>query len=265
MKSIAAVFTTRTDAEHAASAARDAGIPRERLNLLTPASTVRDIDRVPVTDAEPPGIGPALGAAVGGSVGVAGGLWLGEALTALLIPGVGPVAALGIAGAAILGALGAVGGGAVGEAMDSALSDGVPGDELFVYEDALRKGRSVVIALAENHEQEEIARAAFKNAGAESIDEARHKWWIGLRGPEKDKYEAAGGKFENDEAYFRSGFEAALHVDNRGQTYEESLDQLRYVYPDSFNHAAFRSGFERGRQYLLHTKDSPLKSRPAAR
>jgi len=261
VKSVAAVFRTRFDAERGGSAALEMGIPRDRLNLLTPGSSMKEVQKVPVTDAEPPGIGPALGAAVGGSVGVAGGLWLGDALTALLIPGIGPIAALGVLGAAILGVLGAAGGGVIGKAMDSHLSDGIPADELFVYEDALRQGRSVVIAQAENEEQAEVARAAFKSAGAETIDEARHQWWIGLRDSEKERYSADGGHFERDESFFRSGFEAALHVNHRGQTYEESLDQLRYLYPDEFNHPAFRSGFERGRQYLLATRGAPQQSR----
>jgi outer membrane lipoprotein SlyB len=259
MNSVAGVFVSRAEAVRGAHAVRTMGVPEKRISLLTPASTMKDVERVPVTDAEPPGIGTALGAAVGGSIGVAGGMWLGEALTTLLIPGVGPIAALGVAGAAILGALGAVGGGAAGHEMDAALSEGIPGDELFVYEDALRQGRSVVIALADDDAQANAARSALKAAGAETIDEARHQWWIGLRAAEKEKYDAAGGKFEQDEKFFRRGFEAALHINHRGQSFEESLDQLRYVYPDDFNHAAFRKGFERGQDYLQVTA-KPLRS-----
>lgn len=260
VKAVAGVFRTRREAERGAHAATLSGIPKARLNLLTPESSMRKVQEVPVSDTEQPGIGTALGAAVGGTVGVAGGLWLGEALVALLIPGIGPIAAAGVVGAAILGTLGAVGGGAAGGAVDNSLSEGIPGDEIFVYEDALRQGRSVVIALTENKEQAEVARADFKAAGAETIDEARHQWWVGLRGPEKDKYEAAGGKFEQDESFYRQGFEAALHTEHRGQTYEESLDQLRYLFPDYFDKPAFQKGFERGREYLMATKSSILRA-----
>ena len=41
---------------------------------------------------------------------------------------------------------------------------------MFVYEDALRQGRSVVIELSDEEEQAELARAVFSETGAESID-----------------------------------------------------------------------------------------------
>lgn len=261
MKAVAGVFRNRIDAERGARGAHGAGIPADKLNLLTPNSTEAQVQAVPVSDSEPPGIGTALGAAVGGTVGLGGGFFLGEMLTALLIPGIGPIAAAGVAGAAILGALGAVGGGAVGKAADNAATEGLPGDEIFVYEDALRQGRSVVIAMAENEEQADVARGAFKEAGAESIDEARHQWWIGLRSAQKEKYEGDGKKFEKDEAFFRRGFEAALHTGRRSMTYDEALDDLRYNYPDSYSHAAFKQGFERGQEYLRATREVPLQSR----
>ncbi len=53
------------------------------------------------------------------------------------------------------------------------MSDGLPKDELFVYEDALRQGRTVLIALTEDATQAEAARAALLQAGAESLDTAR--------------------------------------------------------------------------------------------
>jgi hypothetical protein len=249
MKSVAGVFRTRADAEKGAAAVHALGVPRERLNLLTPNSTEKEFQKVPVTDAEPPGIGTALGAAVGGAVGISGGFWLGEVLTTLLIPGIGAIAAAGAIGAVVLGTLGAVGGGAFGKKADSDLSEGISGDELFVYEDALRQGRSVVIALTENEEQAEGARAALEAAGAETIDKARHMWWVGLRDAEKEKYNAGNRSFEKDEQYFRSGFEAAQDPRLRDKTYEESLDDLRWNYPDSYNHEAFRQGFARGQEH----------------
>lgn len=260
MKSVAGVFRSRADAERGAYAVHLEGFPSNKLNVLTPESTAKQIQNVAVTDAEPPGIGTALGAAVGGSVGVAGGMLLGEALATLLIPGVGLVAAIGVAGAAILGALGALGGGAAGHAVDASVSEGIPGDELFVYEDALRQGRSVVIALAEDEVQAEVARAALSAAGAETIDEARHQWWVGLRDAEKAKYDGGGGKFEQDEAFYRQGFEAALDFNCAGKTYEESLDNLRYTNPKSFDLAGFRHGFERGQGYLKARNAGPLLS-----
>ena len=74
-----------------------------------------------------------------------------------------------------LGALGALlfglGGAAVGAALDRNLREGLPKDELYVYEDALRRGKTVVIALGEN--EEEAARAAAPTSGPATNPAAR--------------------------------------------------------------------------------------------
>src|SRR5450759_5201932 len=122
----------------------------------------------------------AVGGVVGGAVGIAAGMELGAAAAAILIPGVGPVLAVGIAAAAILGVGGVVGGAAAGSALEKDSTTGLPADELFVYKDALKQGRSVIFVEARDDEAEK-AHAVLANAGAESIDAAREEWWIGLR------------------------------------------------------------------------------------
>src|ERR1041385_8257693 len=58
---------------------------------------------------------------------------------------------------------------------------GLPEDELYVYKDALRQGRSVVFVQARDAVEATRARKVLDEADAESIDAARDKWWIGLR------------------------------------------------------------------------------------
>jgi hypothetical protein len=248
MKSVVGIFGTRQAAERAASMLDSAGIARSRIAVLTPQSTEQEIAAVPTMDAEQPGMGMALGATVGGAMGLAGGVTLG-ALASVLIPGVGPILAIGFAGST----LGLLGGGALGGKLDNSLSDGIPQDELYIYEDALRQGRSVVIAFAENHAQVESAHHSLKASGAESVDRAREMWWIGLRDIEKEHYDAGGEKFEQSEAEFRAGFEAAQHPANRARSYEESRDQLSERHPIARDSDAFRQGFERGRIYYQRT------------
>ena len=89
-------------------------------------------------------MGKAIGALAGGGIGITGG-----SLLMALVPGLGPITALGLLGAAVLGAAGATVGASVGERWKTPSTEGLPEDEIFVYEDALRKGRSVVIVLAE--------------------------------------------------------------------------------------------------------------------
>lgn len=182
-------------------------------------------------------------------MGIAGGASLGAAAASLLIPGVGPVIAGGIIGAALLGVGGAATGAAAGAALERELADGLPHDELYIYEDALRKGRSVVMVFADDSEAAESARNVLAQAGAESIDAAREDWWVGLRNAEEETYRAQGRDFRADEAAYRRGFELALNPKRRGKRYEDVSSEVRTALPESGSEEALRSGFERGQVY----------------
>lgn len=249
MKPVVGVFKSRAEATVGAADLRPLDIPKNRITILTPHATAEELAAVPTVAGEQAGMGKALGAAVGGAIGVAGGVGLVPMLASFLIPGVGQVLAIGVVGGVLLGAIGAVGGGAAGGAIESNVFEGLPEDEMFVYEDALRKGRSVVVVMADDDEADAV-RGALENAGAESIDRARDMWWVGLRDAEKEKYETTGAKFEDDERYFRCGFEAALHAKNRDRTYEQCHQVLGDLYPHLHESEPFKRGFERGREYL---------------
>ena len=249
MKAVVGVFKSRSDAEVSAAELVPLDIPRDRVTILTPHASDQEIAAVPTVAGEQPGMGKAIGAVVGGAMGVAGGVGLVPMIASLLIPGVGPVLAIGVAGGVILGALGAVGGGAVGGKLEGDVFEGLPEDELYVYEDALRKGRSVVVVMADDGEADAV-RGALEHAGAESIDRAREMWWVGLRDAEKEKYETDGSKFENDERYFRCGFEAAVLHKNRDRSYEQCHRELGDRYPRMHESGPFKRGFERGKEYL---------------
>lgn len=250
MKTVAGIFKSRADAEGALAELRGAGLDDERLNLLTPGTTQAELDeQVPTTETEQPGMGQALGTWAGGALGVAGGLQLGTAAAAVLIPGVGPVIAIGLLGAALFGAGGALAGRAAGEAMEDNIAPELPHDELYVYEDALRQGRTVILAAASDDEQAERVQAALMGAGAESIDAARESWWVGLRDAEEAEYTGQGGDFKSDESAYRSGFEAALHPRSRGVDYDADAPRLRECYGETCELPAFRRGYERGRSH----------------
>jgi hypothetical protein len=247
MKTVAGVFRSYQAAREAAGALLGAGFSHDRINLLSPGRK-EHIHSIATSDTEQPGMGGALGGVLGGALGLAGGFELGMA-AALLIPGVGPVLALGAAGAALLGAGGALGGAALGNKADNESTEGVPSDEIFFYEDALRQGRSLIILLAENDSEEQLALRVLGESGAESLDAARKKWWLGLRDSEKEHYRALGRNFEADENAYRSGFEAALRHECRGSSIDEQSDCLKWWYPDIWDSEPFRRGFERGREW----------------
>jgi hypothetical protein len=252
MKFVVGVFKSRSAAERAAAKLVPLGIPKDRIHILTPDVTPAELAQLPTQAAEQPGMGKAMGATVGGAIGVAAAGSLPAILGSLLVPGVGPILAIGLAG----GILGAVAGGAT----ESSTTEGLPEDELFVYEDALRQGHSVVVAIGNDDQQAEAVRGAVEDAGAESIDRAREMWWIGLRDAEKETYQAQGGNFEEDERYFRCGFEAAQHSSNRGKSYEQCRARLGDLYPDTHESEPFLRGYKRGRAYFEALKKNATTS-----
>ncbi len=174
MPTAVGIFATRERAEEAAARLVSLGFPRDAISLLIPGAVPRAHPDVPTTEAEPPGVGVAIGGVVGGAAGAATG-W---AITSLVVPGIGPVLALGAIGAALLG----VGGGAaVGASLDANLRAGLPKDELHAYESALREGHSVMMAMADDEDRIAAARAALRDLGAESVDAARERWHLASR------------------------------------------------------------------------------------
>jgi hypothetical protein len=258
MKTVTGVFRSEPDARHALSEICSAGFNQDRLTLLTPASAKSEQTSTPVISAEQPGMGTAIGAVVGTAAGMSGG----PLIVAALIPGVGPITAIGLLGGALLAIAGASGGGAVGSKLENAMTEGLPEGELFVYEDALRKGRSVLIALAEDESAAAPVRELLKVEGAETVDAARDQWWIGLRNAEHEHYSAFSRNLTENEKFYRLGFEAALHARSRCKEYDQVLsemtaqvEELERQYPGADAAEPFRKGYERGRDYYQQLCD----------
>ena len=251
MKTIVGIFRSGKETDRAAERLRAAGIAGDHLNIFYGGEGIEDLQALPQTAGEQPGMGKALGAVVGGATGAAAGVSL-PALMTLIVPGIGPVIAIGTAAGAILGLIGAVGGAAVGASLEGSLTEGLPADEVYLYADALRKGRSVVVAHVEDDAHAKTAEETMAGAGAETIDAAREAWWVGLRDAEKEHYSALGKNFDTDESLYRRGFEAAMSLRWKGHSYEESKTQLRDRFGESASEESFLRGFERGRQYSMN-------------
>ena len=232
------------------------------MEVLLPGETASAEAEVQTDDAEPPGVGRAVGGVVGGAAGATAGLGLGAAAASLLVPGIGPVTAVGLAAAALFGAAGAVGGVAAGGALEDKSQRGLPHDELYLYRHALRHGKGVVFAVPRTDDEEKRAREILKGAGAESLDAARHAWWIGIRDAEKAHYEGAGGDFETHEKAYRHGYVAALHPRRTGVPYEEALPDMRADAGEIADHAAFRAGYRRAQDASSVEAVSAERSQP---
>jgi hypothetical protein len=160
---------------------------------------------------------------------------------------------MGLLGGALLSFVGARAGGAVEDAMNK----GLPADEVFIYQDALRRGRSIVVAFPDSERAEKV-RQAMASHGAETIDAARQEWWVGLRDAEREQYEtgAVQKTFDQDERFYRIGFEAALDSRYRGKEYDQvlsemssRLEELWRQVPSTQVVEAGRRGYERGQEY----------------
>ena len=258
METVTGVFASQSDAERAVDALQTTEVPTDKIVLLTPGDIKQQLKSVPISATEQPGMGKGLGALLGGAGGLATG-----AFVAAAIPGVGLVSAVGLLGAAILAAAGAGVGAAAGGSLENRMTDGLPEDEIFLYEDALRKGRTVVIVFADDEESAAAVRELLKAEQAETIDAARHQWWTGLRSAEQEHYAvSAGRRFSDDEKYYRMGFEAALHAKMRCKEFdqvtaemESKLEDLQRQHPGVDLAEAFTLGYQRGREYYQRLCD----------
>jgi hypothetical protein len=258
MKAVTGVFRSAADAERAVGQMRTIGLQEDRITLLIPGSPDAKMHSVPAVSTEQPGMGKAIGALLGGVTGLSAG----PLVVAALIPGVGPITAIGLLAGAFAGAAGAGIGAAAGGKAENIMTEGLPADELFVYEDALRKGRSVVIVMGEDGVETSRFRELLKAEGAEEIDAAREQWWIGLRGAEQEQYSSDGKNFGENEKFYRMGFESALHARTRCQEYDQVLgemtakmEELERQYPGKNVAEAFQRGYERGRDYYQELCD----------
>ncbi len=178
MRTITGVFTDTQSAVQAARALQGM-IGDEHVNLLAPTGVGDDVSEVPTSEDMPPALGP-MGGVLGGAIGIA---------VSAAIPGIGQVAGLGLAAAGILGALGGVAGYKLGDSADRVASTGLPADELYFYEDALRQSRCIVLASVPEKEDEDAVREILVKHGAESIDAARAEWTLGMRDASDEEFD----------------------------------------------------------------------------
>jgi hypothetical protein len=257
MRTVTGVFASQSDAQHALAEMRLVGAHDDRITLLTPGDQA-ELESMPNVAGEQPGMAKAVGAVLGAATGLSAG----PLLLAAIIPGVGPVTAIGLLGGAILAAAGAGVGSAAGAKLENSMTEGLPEDEIFVYEDALRKGRSVIVAQVNDETEASRFRELLQTEGAETVDAAREQWWIGLRSAEQEHYTAQGRKFGEDETFYRLGFEAALHARTRCKEYDQTLgemdakiEDLEKQYPGRDVAEPFSRGYERGRDYYQQLCD----------
>lgn len=229
MPTISAVFESATTARAAMDSLAGIGIDEARINYLTPGNAAGEANTAA-------GLARGTGATLGGI--------LGMGASTFLIPGLGPIAGVGLIAGAVAGsALGAVMGKAVDRKTD------VPREDLYFYEEALKRGQTILIVDVHHGDEETRVRNILEHSGGRSIDSLRREWWSSLRDRERE-YVRLRGQGDWKEADYRSGFEAALHPATRGQDYDQAAAYIERCYPGPCKTEVFRVGFDRGRQYL---------------
>lgn len=257
MKNVTGIFASQSDAQVAMDEIRLAGTQEDRITLLTPRTKRTQLESESDVGIEQQGMDETLGDAFGAPT-----RWsAGPSLFWATIPGVGPVTAFGPLGKAVLTLAGATLDSVPGGTLDSSITEGLS-DEVFLYEDVLRKGKGVVIVLPSDEAEASHVRELLQSKGANTVGEAREQWWIGLRSAEQEHYSVHGRNFGDDEIFYRLGFEAALHARTRCKEYDQTLgemdakiEDLQQRYPGREIAKPFSRGYERGRNYYQHLCD----------
>jgi anti-sigma B factor antagonist len=140
------VFSSRDHAEEAVKELRQSGVPEQSIVYLTRS------------ESEAKTIAKEFGATVGGFVGGAAGMSAGVVAATLLLPGIGPVFALGFGAAALLGLAGAGAGATVGAAAtrDAGAPQPTPdekcSEDAAFFREVLKEGRSLIVVRTESQE-----------------------------------------------------------------------------------------------------------------
>jgi hypothetical protein len=250
MKAVAAVYHSRSDAEQAVVAAQSVDIPTDKIVVLTPGDIQHNrVSNRLLGDEQPNPIWDVSGKTKRPSDFVE----MPSFVTA--IPGVGKTTAVGLLGAALLITAGEAAEAFADTRFEDPTIEGLFESEIFLYEEVLRHGGSVLIVIAEEAVADRFSLLA-RNNGARSIDEIRNQWWSALRGSEQAHYATLKGNFAEDEKFYRLGFEAALHARTRCKEYDQGmgemnakLEDVQRQYPNVNTEDPFTRGYERGRNY----------------
>jgi anti-sigma B factor antagonist len=153
------VFSARDHAQEAVKELREAGVPEESIVYLTRS------------ESEAKTISKQFGATVGGFLGGATGMSAGVVAATLLLPGVGPVFALGFGAAALLGLAGAGAGAGVGSIAASDPNAPQPttheksSEDATFFREVLEEGRSLIVVRTESSELVNAACAILDRRG----------------------------------------------------------------------------------------------------
>jgi anti-sigma B factor antagonist len=174
MESAIGVFASRDHAEKAVKELRERGVPENSILFLTRSET------------EANSIAKEFGAYVGGFVGGAAGMTTGVVAASLLLPGLGPIFALGFGAAALLGLAGAGAGSAAGsatirEADAPKPAEGETSGDVAFFREVLTEGRSLIVVRTDSPEIAKTACEVLDRLGMGSKERTHAKMQTNTR------------------------------------------------------------------------------------
>jgi hypothetical protein len=175
MKTVAGLFKYEKEADLAIRALESAGFNENHYGVIAPNSVVQKVnwkeDAKEGTVQTDHKLGTTGGAAVGGLTGLVAGL------TALTIPGIGPVLAAGMIAAST--GFGATAGGLLGSLTSASINE----EEAETYAEAIKRGGILVVVQVEDGLEAEV-KNILNEAGALEIEAHRKEWeaagWTGF-------------------------------------------------------------------------------------
>lgn len=166
------LFDTRQAAEQAMYRLRDSGFNMDRISVVARSGEgVKDItggegvapEQSDTSQAKQgAGAGATTGAVAGGAVGLIGSLGI------LAIPGVGPIAEVGVllGNALLAGGIGAAGGGLIG----ALVGWGIPEDRASYYSDRVHHDNNYLVLLEGSGSEVRMAEAILRDNGIRDWD-----------------------------------------------------------------------------------------------
>jgi hypothetical protein len=166
-RTITAFFRTPGEAQTAEKRLFDNGFRRDEVSFVTGDTRGH----------ETPSVGPVMdsGAEVetGRDVWVGGAIGLAAGAIAAVLPGIGPLIAIGPLAGAIGGAtVGATAGGIIGLLKEH----GIPEEEAEFYAEGVRRGGALVTVHGVSEDREHVAEKIFKESGAVGTEELAEEW-----------------------------------------------------------------------------------------
>ena len=167
-KTVVGLFDDFEGAHRAARDLENAGIPREDISVVAGNESGRYTDYASGTGE----VGKHVASGAGAGAAIGGGLGLIAGLTALAIPGFGPVIAAGPIAAALTGAgIGAATGGLIGGLRDAGVHD----TDAEYYAEGIRRG-GVLVTVRTSPQLADKAATLLDDAGAVDVDKKSAEW-----------------------------------------------------------------------------------------